>query len=97
MNNTEFTQEELKQFFYHLMTEDEQQKIKELKVDDEISKIIKPTYQIKYIENIGYVFIGEGYLIMADGTEPTHYFLHNIFDSADKAKEQIIKEASKNT
>ena len=27
MNNTEFTQEELKQFFYHLMTEDEQQKM----------------------------------------------------------------------
>ena len=77
------------------MSESEEQKIKELNLDDEISKLITPTYQIKFIENVGYVFIGEGYLIMADGTEPTHHFLHYVFDTPEATKKEIIKETSK--
>ena len=92
MENKEYTQEQLKDFFYHTMDEFETGKMNELDVKDMLSTITSSTYQIKYIKNIGYIFLGEGYLIIADGTEPTHYFLHYIFENADDAKSEVIKE-----
>ncbi len=92
MNENDFTQEELKQLFYHIMNEDEYKKFEELDADTMLKGLITPTYQIKYIENIGYVFIGEGYLIMEGHREVTHYFLYYIFDNIDDAKSEILKE-----
>ena len=87
----DYSQEELKELYYKQMTEEELDKIKELDLDTEIKKIINPNYQIKYIDSVGYIFIGEGYLILKDGTEPTHYFV-KIFDTDEKAKQEILKE-----
>lgn len=85
----EFSQEELKDFFYYCMTEKELDKIRELDLNSMIEKIQSPTYQIKYIENVGYILIGEGYLILDNGTEPTHYFA-KIFTSDEEIKNEII-------
>lgn len=57
-----------------------------------LSKITTSTFQIKYIKDVGYIFLGEGYLILDDGSEPTHYFLHHVFENADDARIEIIKE-----
>ena len=84
-----FSQEELKDFFYHCMTEKELDKIRELDLNSMIEEIQSPTYQIKYIENVGYILIGEGYLILDNGTEPTHYFA-KIFTSDEEIKNEII-------
>ncbi len=92
MENKIYSQEQLKNFFYHVMDESEMEKMNELNVKDILSIITTPTYQIKYIKDIGYVFLGEGYLIFDNGTEPTHYFLHHIFEKVDDAKLEIIKE-----
>jgi len=85
----EFSQDKLKDFFYYCMTEKEIEKINKLDLNRIISKIQSSTYQIKYIENIGYVFIGEGYLTLDDGTEPTHYFA-KIFNSEEETRNEII-------
>ena len=77
------------------MNESEWQKIRNLNADDMIQKLVTPVYQIKYIEIIGYVFILEEDLIMADGTKQTRYFLHHVFDNTDDAKSGIIKEYKK--
>lgn len=86
---SEFSQDELKDFFFYCMTEKELEKIKKLDLNRIISKIQSSTYQVKYIESVGYIFIGEGYLILDDGTEPTHYFA-KIFNSEEEAKNEII-------
>lgn len=88
-----FSQEELKNLYYKPMNNSEMSKLNDLKLDREIQYILKHTnnYQIKYINSIGYVFISEGYLIMEDGTEPTHYFV-KIFDTIETAKKEILKE-----
>ena len=85
----EFSQDELKDFFYYCMKDKEIEKINKLDLNRIISKIQSSTYQIKYIENIGYVFIGEGYLTLDDGTETTHYFA-KIFNSEEETKNEII-------
>jgi hypothetical protein len=90
-NKKEFSQEELKSFFYHKMTECEIKKIKSLTLDKEIAIIQKPTYQVKYIKGVGYMMIGEGYLILRDGSEPTHYFC-KIFKTRYGIKRAIKKE-----
>ncbi len=77
-----YSQDELKDFFYHQMNENELQKINNLNLREVISKLETDKYKIKYIDNVGYIDIGEGYLILADGTEPTHYFA-KIFTDAD--------------
>jgi len=87
----EYSQEELKQFFYYKMNVEEMEKIKKLEMDDMLSKITKSSYQMKYIKKVGYVFVGEGYLILDDGTEPVHYFV-KIFNSEAETKKEIIKE-----
>ena len=75
------------------MSDSESKKIDELNVSDLIKKRNTSTFQIKYIDNVGYIFIGEGYLIMDDGSEPTHYFLHHLFGNPEDAKKQIIEDA----
>ena len=96
MENKGYTQEQLKNFFYHTMDEFETGKMNELDVKDMLSAITTSTYQIKYIKDIGYIFLGEGYLILENGTEPTHYFLHHIFEDANEAKLEITKEYQEN-
>lgn len=86
---SEFSQDELKDFFHYCMTEKELEKINKLDLNRIILKIQSSTYQVKYIESVGYIFIGEGYLILDDGTEPTHYFA-KIFNSEEEAKNEII-------
>lgn len=84
-----YSQKELKEFFYHQMTNEEQKKIDSLNLENIISKMETSTYKIKYIDNVGYTLIGEGYLILLDGKEPTHYFA-KIFADADTAKKEIM-------
>ena len=90
----EFSQNELKDFFHYKMNEKELEKINKLELNDIISNIESPTLQIKYIDNVGYVSIGEGYLILSDSTEPTHYFA-KIFVSQRKFKKYLQKEYNK--
>jgi len=90
--STGFSQEELRKFFYHIMTEKEIEKINSLHMNEIIAEIQSSTYQIKYIENVGYVLIGEGYLILDDGSEPTQYFA-KIFISEMDAKKEIMNQA----
>ncbi|MGN1000958.1 MAG: hypothetical protein ACI4OG_03375 [Bacilli bacterium] len=87
----EYTQDDYKHFFYRQMTEEEKEKLNALNCNDKISKLITSNYQIKYLNDIGYLFIGEGYLILENGTEPTHYFA-KIF----KTKEEAINEIEQN-
>ena len=89
--DNDYAQSELREFYYKRMNEKEIKKIKELNLDEEIKKIQNSNYQIKYIDSIGYVFIGEGYAIMKDGTEPTHYFA-KIYNTQRKAKKAILNE-----
>ena len=74
MSQKEYSQNELQQFFYHQMNEFEKQQIIELDMANEIQKIRKPRFDVKYIENVGYMFIGEGYLILKNHIEELHYF-----------------------
>ena len=87
----ENNQEELQKIFDYEMTEEEANKIVELNVNDMLGKVITPTFRIKYINQdvSGYYFISKGYVILEDGTEPTHYFLNNLIFDADKAKDEI--------
>lgn len=87
----EYTQEDYKNFFYRTMTNEEKEKIDDLNCNDKISKLINPKYQIKYLNGIGYIFIGEGYLILDDGTEPTHYFV-KIFKTKEEVRREIEKD-----
>lgn len=87
--NKEFTQEELKELFLKPMSDDEKLKIDQLGMSDKILKLNTPTFQVKYFDNIGYTFIGDGYLIMSNGLEKQHYFC-TIIDSEDAAKQHIL-------
>lgn len=87
----EYTQEDYKKFFYRQMTDKEKEKVNDLNCNDKISKLINSNYQIKYLDNIGYIFIGEGYLILDGGSEPTHYFVKTF-----ETKEEAIKEINEN-
>ena len=83
-----FSQEELKNIFEHKMNEKEQQMILKLDLDSIIKTVRKSTMQVKYIENIGYVFISEGYLILKNGAEQTHYFA-TICSTEQEAKSKL--------
>ena len=87
--NNNFSEEELREIFYHPMNEKELEEIYKLEMNDIIPQIVSSSFQIKYIENIGYVFIGERYLILDDGTEPVQYSV-KIFISREDAKKEII-------
>lgn len=92
-NENNYSQEEYKKMFYKPMSSDELEKIHDLNLADKIKELTTSTYQIKYLNDIGYVFIGEGYLILSDGTEPTHYFV-KILTSKEEAIQEIEKEYS---
>ncbi|MEG2348455.1 MAG: hypothetical protein RSB67_02270 [Clostridia bacterium] len=87
----EYNQEDYKNFFYRVMNEEEKQKIEELNSSEKILKLTTSTYQIKYLNGVGYIFIGEGYLILNDGAEPTHYFA-KIFNTQKEALKEIANE-----
>lgn len=81
----------LKTCYEHQMNANEQQKIDDLELNDIISKLQSSSYQIKYIENIGYVIVKYlGYLILDDGSEPENYSA-KTFDSEELVKNEIIK------
>jgi len=71
--------------------ETEQKRLNQLKMDVEIKQLTTATYKIKYFDDIGYVFIGEGYLILSDGMEHQHYFC-KIIKNDKKAKKKILKD-----
>lgn len=87
-----YSQDELKEFFYHQMNETELQKMNELDADDMLLAIRNGTYTIKYIENVGYIFIGKGYDIYMDGSQSERYFLNNLFTNATDARKEIEKD-----
>lgn len=87
----EYSQEELKEFFYREMTKEEKQKIKELGLKQEIKKLttkvlFDDTYQIKYLTDVGYVFISEVCERRKDGTKEPHYFVEIV-----ESKKEAIK------
>ena len=84
----EFTEQELNAIFGHRMTVDEMEKIKTLQLDNEIAKLETATYQIKYIDGIGYIAIGLGYIIEDTGTETMSYF-YDIFTTESEIKTYI--------
>lgn len=86
-----YTQEELKELFYKTMNETEQKKLNQLGMDAEIKQLTTHSYKIKYFDNIGYAFIGEGYLILNNGMEQQHYFC-KIIKNNRKAKKKIFKD-----
>ncbi len=89
-----FSQDELKELFYRTMNENEVSKLKELGMDDEIAKLTTSTHQVKYFDGIGYVLIGDGYIIQANGMEQQRYFA-TIVNSPEEAKQEIIKKLPK--
>lgn len=89
-----FSQDELKELFYRTMNENEVSKLKELGMDDEIAKLTTSTHQVKYFDGIGYVLIGDGYIVQANGMEQQRYFA-TIVNSPEEAKQEIIKKLPK--
>lgn len=72
--SNEYSQDEIKEFYNHEMNNDEKEKLRSILSDEELSSIETSTYKIKYIKDIGFMAIGNGYLIMDDGRETPHYF-----------------------
>jgi len=89
-----YSQKELEGFFYYTMNENEREKINKLGMSDIISQMSSYYNEIKYIENVGYIIIGEGHLILDDGTEPRHYFA-TILKTEEEAKKEIMKRYNK--
>ena len=87
----EYTQEELKELFYRTMNEAEVSKLNELGMNEEIVKLNTPTHQVKYFDNVGYVLIGDGYIIQENGMEQQRYFA-TIVSSPEEAKQEILKK-----
>lgn len=93
--NKEFSQEQLKDYFYYKMSSEEIEKIEQLDVANILKEIQTGTIQFKYIKEIGYILIGEGYVIMSDGQELPRYFQHFFTTSPIKAKKELVKFYSK--
>ena len=89
-----FSQDELKELFYRTMNENEVSKLKELGMNDEIAKLTTSTHQVKYFDGIGYVLIGDGYIIQANGMEQQRYFA-TIVNSPEEAKQEIMDKISR--
>lgn len=87
-----YSQDEIKEFFYHQMNETELQKMNELDADDMLLALRNGTYTIKYIDNVGYIFIGKGYYIYMDGSQEEQYLIHNLFTNATDARKEIEKD-----
>ncbi len=86
-----YSQEDLKTFFEHQMTEDEEKKLEDIAIGYLGLKLQSPTYKIKFIENVGYMTIGEGYLIMDNSHEVRHYFA-KIYSSGRYFKEMLYNK-----
>lgn len=91
LNKKEFSQEQLKDYFYHNMSGEEIEKIEQLEVANILTEIQTGTIQLKYIKDVGYILIGEGYVIMSNGQELTRYFQHFFTTSPIKAKKELVK------
>lgn len=89
--NKEFSQEQLKDYFYYKMSSEEIEKIEQLDVANILTKIQTGTIQFKYIKDVGFILIGEGYVIMSDGQESPRYFQHFFTTSPIKAKKELVK------
>lgn len=89
--NKEFSQEQLKDYFYHKMSSEEIKKIEQLDVDNILKEIQTGTIQFKYIKDVGFILIGEGCVVMNDGQELLRYFQHFFTISSIKAKKKLIK------
>ena len=89
-------QEVLKYYHNHQMSEDELEYLKQLNITpDQLEKFReKDKARLLYINNIGYCLIAMGYLIMSDGTEPTHFFIREGFPTYDASfvKEYILNK-----
>lgn len=93
--NKEFSQEQLKDYFYHKMSNEEIKEIEQLDIANVLTKIQTGTIQFKYIKDVGFILIGEGYVIMSDGQELPRYFQHFFTTSPIKAKKELVKFYSK--
>ena len=61
-----------------------------------IRRIIKDrSYQIKYIENVGYIFIGESYVILENCFRQKYYTITHLFNNAKDARKEIEIEYNK--
>lgn len=86
-----FSQDELKELFYRTMNQNEISKLNELGMNEEIAKLNTPTHQVKYFDGIGYILIGDGYIIQANGMEQQKYFA-TIVNSPEEARKEILKK-----
>ena len=89
LNEKNYSQDKLKELFYRTMNENEIKKINELGMSEEINRLNTPTFQVKYFENIGYLFLGDGYIIQSDGLEQQRFF-YTIVETPEQAKREII-------
>jgi len=81
----------LRNCYYYKMNVNEQQKIDDLKLNDVILKLQSSSYQVKYIENMGYVIIKYlGYLHLVDGSEIENYSAQKT-NSEEIVKNEIVK------
>ena len=91
-----YSKEKLREFYYHIMNDNETQKIIELNAGNMIRRIIKDrSYQIKYIENVGYIFIGESYVILENCFRQKYYTITHLFNNAKDARKEIEIEYNK--
>lgn len=89
LNEKNYSQDKLKELFYRTMNENELNKLNELGMSEEINRLNTPTFQVKYFENIGYLFLGDGYIIQSDGLEQQRFF-YTIVETPEQAKREII-------
>ena len=92
--SNEYTQEELREFFCRRMTEAEEARLNQLDLKEKINKLTNFRYQIKYLEEVGYIFIEEGFFVLKDGGEPKR-FSAKVFKRAEEAFREIEKEFEK--
>lgn len=84
----------LEKLFQRNMTQEELDKLNQLGLNEEISKLVSPYFHINYFNNIGYIFISEGKIFLENDIEQKHYFC-NIFKDSEEAKVEILKRLNK--
>lgn len=89
-------QELLKKYYYYEMDEKEQQEIELLELTPELCEkfVKKDSAKLRFIKDVGYCLVAEGYLIMEDGSEPIQYFMREGFPTfeVNYTKKFIIGE-----
>lgn len=91
LNTRRFSQDKLEYFFNYEMSRKEYKNIQKLNITKTIKEIQAKGLKLKYIKKVGYIIIGEGYLIMSDGQEQARYFLHCYAKWPFVARKKIIK------